>query len=187
MGNVRLYGSTSGYTELAAPAVAPDGVLTLPAVAGTLATTADVAAIVPGKILQVVTTTYSTEVSTTTASWVTTGVTATITPASASSKILVLVHTGAELSGGNAAGAFSVFRGTVAGTNLGDSVRGMSQHYIVSATGYRGSVSFNYLDSPSTASAQTYTLGMRLSSSGGPLYSSRQSSVSSMTLMEVAA
>ena len=44
MGNVRLYGSTSGYTELAAPAVAPDGVLTLPAVAGTLATTADVAA-----------------------------------------------------------------------------------------------------------------------------------------------
>ena len=43
MGNVRLYGSTSGYTEVQPPAVAPDGVVVLPAVAGTLATTADVA------------------------------------------------------------------------------------------------------------------------------------------------
>lgn len=40
MGNVRLYGSTSGYTELAPPAVAPDGVLSLPSGTGTLATQA---------------------------------------------------------------------------------------------------------------------------------------------------
>ena len=38
MGNVRLYCSTSGYTELAPPAVAPDGVLSLPSGTGTLAT-----------------------------------------------------------------------------------------------------------------------------------------------------
>ena len=38
MGNVRLYGATSGYTELAPPAVAPDGVLSLPSGTGTLAT-----------------------------------------------------------------------------------------------------------------------------------------------------
>lgn len=37
MGNIRLYGSTSGYTELAPPAVAPDGVLSLPSGTGTLA------------------------------------------------------------------------------------------------------------------------------------------------------
>ena len=37
MGNVRLYGATSGYTELAPPAVAPDGVLSLPSGTGTLA------------------------------------------------------------------------------------------------------------------------------------------------------
>lgn len=36
MGNVRLYGATSGYTELAPPAVAPDGVLTLPSGTGTI-------------------------------------------------------------------------------------------------------------------------------------------------------
>ena len=41
MGNVRLYGATSGYTELAPPAVAPDGVLTLPSGTGTIATTTD--------------------------------------------------------------------------------------------------------------------------------------------------
>jgi hypothetical protein len=40
MGNIRLYGSTSGYTELAPPAVAPDGVLALPSGTGTLATQA---------------------------------------------------------------------------------------------------------------------------------------------------
>jgi len=45
MGNVRLYGSTSGYTELAPPAIAPDGVLTLPSGTGTLATEASVAAV----------------------------------------------------------------------------------------------------------------------------------------------
>lgn len=37
MGNIRLYGSTSGYTELAPPAVAPDGVLSLPSGVGTIA------------------------------------------------------------------------------------------------------------------------------------------------------
>ena len=41
MGNVRLYGATSGYTELAPPAVAPDGVLTLPSGTGTIAKTTD--------------------------------------------------------------------------------------------------------------------------------------------------
>ena len=89
MGNVRLYGSTSGYTELAAPAVAPDGVLTLPAVAGTLATTADVAA--AGKILQVVRATDSTTRTTTSTSFTdVTGMAVTITPQKADSSIIVV-------------------------------------------------------------------------------------------------
>ena len=58
MGNVRLYGSTSGYTELAPPAVAPDGVLSLPSGTGTLATTADVAA-GGGGLVHINTTTFS--------------------------------------------------------------------------------------------------------------------------------
>jgi hypothetical protein len=43
MGSVRLYGSVSGYTELSAPDVSPSGVLVMPATAGTIATTAEVA------------------------------------------------------------------------------------------------------------------------------------------------
>lgn len=41
MGNIRMYGSTSGYTELAPPTVAPDGVLSLPSGTGTIAKTTD--------------------------------------------------------------------------------------------------------------------------------------------------
>jgi len=77
MGNVRLYGSTSGYTELAPPAVAPDGVLSLPSGTGTLATLAVVAA--GGKVLQVVGGSTTTPTSTTSTSFVPTTLSATIT------------------------------------------------------------------------------------------------------------
>ena len=64
MGNVRLYGATSGYTELAPPAVAPDGVLSLPSGTGTLATqayvdTAETDAIAAGGLVHINTTTFS--------------------------------------------------------------------------------------------------------------------------------
>jgi hypothetical protein len=64
MGNIRLYGSTSGYTELAPPAVAPDGVLALPSGTGTLATqayvdTAEADAIAAGGLVHINTTTFS--------------------------------------------------------------------------------------------------------------------------------
>ena len=89
MGNVRLYGSTSGYTELAPPAVAPDGVLSLPSGTGTLATLADVAA--GGEVLQVVRATDSTQRSTTSTSFTdVTGMAVTITPQVATSNVLVI-------------------------------------------------------------------------------------------------
>ena len=57
MGNVRLYGATSGYTELAPPAVAPDGVLSLPSGTGTLATQDYAAG--AGGLVHINTTTFS--------------------------------------------------------------------------------------------------------------------------------
>ena len=57
MGNVRLYGSTSGYTELAPPAVAPNGVLSLPSGTGTIATQDYAAA--AGGLVHIITTTFS--------------------------------------------------------------------------------------------------------------------------------
>jgi hypothetical protein len=84
MGNVRLYGSTSGYTELAPPAVAPDGVLSLPSGTGTLLTAEG------GKILQIVRATDATQRTTTSTSFVdVTGMSVTITPTKNTSTILV--------------------------------------------------------------------------------------------------
>ena len=91
MGNVRLYGSTSGYTELAPPAIAPDGVLALPTGTGTLATAAyvDAAVAAGGKILQVVRATDSTDRSTTSDSFVDASISVTITPQKSDSIILL--------------------------------------------------------------------------------------------------
>ena len=77
---IRLYGSTSGYVELEAPAVAPDGVLTLPTGTGGF-----------GKTLQVVQTVKTDIFTTTSTSYVdVTGLSVTITPSSATSKLLVM-------------------------------------------------------------------------------------------------
>ena len=96
MGNLRLYGSTSGYTELAPPAVAPDGVLSLPSGTGTLATAAEVAAtylpIAGGKVLQVVRATDATQRTTTSTdtSNVDASISVTITPQKSDSAIVVI-------------------------------------------------------------------------------------------------
>ena len=82
---IRLNGSTSGYTEIDAPAVAGAGVLTLPTGTGTLLRAEG------GKVLQVVSGTTSTSASSSTSTFVDTGLTATITPASSTSKIMVIV------------------------------------------------------------------------------------------------
>lgn len=108
MGNVRLYGSTSGYTELAPPAVAPDGVLALPSGAGTIATEAfvtdDYLPIAGGKILQIVRATDTTSRSTSSATFVdVTGMTVTITPQKNTSRILVIA-TGCTNGGRSGAG-----------------------------------------------------------------------------------
>jgi len=84
MGNLRLYGSTSGYTELAPPAVAPDGVLSLPSGVGTLLTAEG------GKVLQVVRATDTTARSTSSTSYVDASISVTITPTKSTSIILVI-------------------------------------------------------------------------------------------------
>ena len=84
MGNIRLYGSTSGYTELAPPAVAPDGVLSLPSGVGTLLTAEG------GKVLQVVRATDTTERVTTSTSFTDASISVTITPQKSTSVILLI-------------------------------------------------------------------------------------------------
>lgn len=82
---IRLNGSTSGYTEIDAPAIAGAGVLTLPTGTGTLLRAEG------GKVLQVVRATDATSRSTTSTSFVdVTGMSVTITPQRSTSAVLII-------------------------------------------------------------------------------------------------
>ena len=99
---LRLNGATSGYTEIDAPAVAGNNTLLLPTGNGTsgqvLSTNGSGALswITPGggKILQVVNATYSTQTTSSSSTYADTGLSASITPSSSSSKVLVIVQIG---------------------------------------------------------------------------------------------
>jgi len=143
-----------------------------------------------GKVLQVVGNTHGTTVSTTSTSFVTTGLSASITPSLASSRIMIICSLYFYNAGGtvtNAAYA-TLFRGTVAGTNLGHSTEGLAVLYADSASPFRvySLQTMTFLDSPNTTSAQVYTAGMRASANvtataqGG-------SGISTITLMEIGA
>jgi hypothetical protein len=140
-----------------------------------------------GKILQIVQGITSASVTTTsTGAYVTTGLTAAITPSAVSSKVLIIANITGNMSS-TAVMYVTAFRGTVAGTNLSSAggAASMSQAYntggvIISA------LSVNYLDSPATTSSQTYTIGFKVSGGTGVVQSANDS-MSTITLMEVAA
>ena len=156
---------------------------TLPAtfVAGDILTAAQMNALRGAfRILQVVEGTTTTTVTTSSLTYVTTGLTATITPSSTSSKVLVVAT---SVMGGT--NNFSVvtsglFRGTVAGTNIGEMA-------FITNTDFAVSQSIIKLDSPNTASAQTYTLGIKTGSASNAAYANRFSSFGSIILMEISA
>jgi hypothetical protein len=135
-----------------------------------------------GSILQVVSANRSTATSITSASFVSSNLTATITPRSTSSKVYIL----ATVSSGNNANTavyLTVYRGDVStGTNLGPA-NGMSIYQPQAAAG-NGNVNINYLDSPSTTNATTYTIAARVNSGTANLFV--DSIQGTLTLMEVA-
>ena len=179
MSPLRLTGSTSGFSQLDAPAIAGDQTFTLPSTGGTLDRLNRA-----GNILQVVNATYSTQVSNSTNTYADTGLTATITPASSSNKILVIVNqAGCGKDTSNTAlllrllrGATSiaVFETTAAATNS-------------SAVNLIGACSICYIDSPATTSATTYKTQLRGDANAAAVYVQYASSISTITLMEVAA
>jgi hypothetical protein len=120
-----------------------------------------------GKVVQIVNATYDTRTSTTSATWQDSGLTASITPTSASNNVLVLANVNgvAHTSSSNttwtevrlniAAGARTLLIGGRVG--LGVSTGGQ--------TGAWG-ISTSYLDSPATTSSTTYKIQFQSSSAG---------------------
>jgi hypothetical protein len=147
-----------------------------------------------GSVLQVVSNTYSTTTSTTSTSPVDTGLSVSITPTSASSKILVLTTAFYQsyVTSGNARDTGGNFLLVRASTNIWNSSD--VNAYIDGGVG--ATLSFNivnlwnlsYLDSPATTSATTYKVRFN-SISGRTMFINGGGSVapSTITLMEIAA
>ena len=139
-----------------------------------------------GKILQVVQGTQTTGVSTTSTSYVTTNLTASITPASSSNKVLIIVTSAVYPTGPTYGAFFTIFRGTVSGTNLATSSPAYFQYPFSPNTGSPYfPLSITYLDSPSTTSSQTYTFAIRADNAVATV--GTLSSTQTMILMEVGA
>jgi len=139
------------------------------------------------RVLQVVSASSTTAVATTSATYVTSGLAATITPSSSSSKIYIVATFPYDSSTGASQAHATLFRGTVAGTNLaagGDPAFG--NILATSGTQLRGTHSSSFLDSPATTSATTYTVGIK--SGASPTFTAMiNGSTGTITLMEISA
>jgi hypothetical protein len=140
----------------------------------------------PSKVLQVVSTTVTTQTNTSSTSFVTTGIQASITPLFSTSKIYIVVHTNTINTTVSSNVYLTIYRNNT--TNLCSSSSGAFTVYQTgSASGSPAwlPATVNYLDSPATTSATTYTLYLAVSS-GGSGYTNITGTTSVITLMEVA-
>jgi hypothetical protein len=182
MSLVKVSGNASGTGTLtiAAPNTNTDYTLTLPTNTGTLLSTKSA-----GTVLQVVNATYSTQLSTTSTSYVDTGLSASITPTSATSKILIFVEqTGVGKNAGDSSQrvALNILRNStqIVQFELGAGYTGSS---VVNVFGGSGST---YLDSPATTSSVTYKTQIK-GFAGVNVYANYDNCTSTITLMEIAA
>ena len=135
-----------------------------------------------GSVLQVVSDTYSTETTTTPTSFTNTGLSATITPTSTSSKILVMGVTSLWCSTANyLRGGFNRSISGGSDTFLGDATDGLAM--TINAASEGNSITLNYLDSPSTTSITTYYYQYKCTHSA---VAQKSGHMASMILMEIA-
>ena len=140
------------------------------------------ASVPSGSVLQVINASTSTEATSTSNTFVDTGITASITPSSTSSKILILVD-GQGFESNTAARGFNtnVMRGS---TQLVEFDKASS--YGPEARSVTNNTGVNWLDSPSSTSAVTYKVQVRKhTGSDGTIYAQANASTSTITLMEI--
>lgn len=182
---LRLNGSTSGYVEIDAPATAGSNTLTLPTGNGTsgqvLSTNGSGALswTQGGRILQVLSTGATGNLGAGTVDLVSVS----ITPSSASNKVLILAHTNCYTPAGTTSvvdlyrGATFVYRSAIA---VGWGVYA-----------HQGAATIVHLDSPATTSSVTYKIqGLHTSGATAPnwnYYDNANTANTSITVMEVQA
>jgi hypothetical protein len=141
------------------------------------------AALPTGSVLQVVNATYSSLASATTSTFVDTGLSATITPSSSSSKILILVSQNGV--GHDAANTYMALRLLRSSTVICNFEKQFGYNS-TAANNFYAATSTNYLDSPATTSAVTYKTQMSNSGIGTVYCQGFGSETSTITLMEIA-
>lgn len=142
-----------------------------------------------GRVLQVVSSTYSTSVTSTSQNFADTGLTATITPTLNTSKILVLVNQ-----------CFDIYRlSSLQGNNVqlvrgSTAIHAQNGYFYIEATGATkvemvSYLSFIYLDSPATTSATTYKTQFKVdqTANSGQTIANYNGSQSTITLLEIGA
>ena len=207
MASLIVAGDTSGSVTIAAPAVASTPTLTLPTVSGTILTTASSGQSIPkaalptGSVLQVISIAKTDTFTTTgTAQTAITGLTAAITPISATSKILIIVSIGGYAQGASQ-GRFILTRGgsTITGA-VGDTAGSRTSDTFTLSGATSGAPQITggmtYLDSPATTSSTTYGITVSANDAGEVIYINRsnldsngaqyQRNISTITVMEIA-
>ena len=137
---------------------------------------------IPGHVVQVVQGEYSTTVTASSTSFIATGLTASITPTSTSSKILVLVsHPSTDKRIGNTYLGLRLNRNGSLITAISNQDMYNGQVNVTSSN-----ISYTYLDSPSSASALTYSTVFNSGAGNAQVSINWNGGPSTLTLMEIA-
>ena len=138
------------------------------------------------RVLQVVRSAYSTQTTNSTTTFADTGLSATITPQSTSSTILVMINqNGCGKLVGNAGNALNLrlLRGA---SDLGNFSLD-SGYTATSMDNYIGGIAFAYSDAPATISATTYKTQFKNTANAAGVIVQASGSTSSLVLMEISA
>jgi hypothetical protein len=161
-----------------------DGTIAAADIASGAITAAKLAAGVGGKVLQVVSSSVTVNDTTTSDTFQTSSLSASITPSSTSNKVFVIVSSRAGCSIGDRGPRYAIFRGS---TNItgSTSTEGMS---VFQANGQTiQPLSITVLDSPSTTSSTTYSLRWRAQDGTSETnYCNSATGKSTITLLEIA-
>jgi len=136
----------------------------------------------PSKIVQIVYDDHTESKTSATSTYIDTGLTATITPTSASNEIIIMVsHNGCAKATNNTSCQMRLMRGATQIATMSDT-GGFTNN---SNHNFFGNISLDYKDAPATTSATTYKTQFRSESNNADARVGTNTSLGTMILIEV--